>query len=247
MHLPIIAVGFFVACTCAVGSRAEIIIDDFDDPIQIALPQMENQSVMTPGVGVLNANRFIDVSSSQTDPIGLVDVAITRPSHLTARIDGQFLDNPANLPILSFGAAYDFGAGTDLTGGRVNDAMFIDMSIFRGSGIPPALSVLVRDANDVFAAIVSGFALPSDSPYTLTLPFSSFGYRGGGGVGLADFSTIDLLEVRVRLLQGGRDSNVKWFVQLDRIRVGNTVPEPTTGPLVILWTLLLALIGVRRP
>jgi hypothetical protein len=226
--------------------RAGIIIDDFDVAMNMVLPEMENQSVMTPAIGTLNADRFIDVSSSQTDPIGGLDVAVSRPSHLTARIDGQFLDNPLNLPILSFGTGYVFDTPADLTEGGLSSAVFIDMRRFQGTGIPPALSVAIRDANDVFAAIVPGASLRSDSPYTVVVPFSSFGFRGGGGVGLADFSTIDLLEVRVRLLQGGRDSDVNWLVELDRIRVGQLVPEPTAWRLAILTALLIGGISVRR-
>ncbi|HEX5471034.1 MAG TPA: hypothetical protein VFW73_04065, partial [Lacipirellulaceae bacterium] len=61
---------------------AEIIIDDFDDPAEIMLPAMENQAVTTTGVGMLNAERWIEVGALDTDPIGLVDVGITKPSHL---------------------------------------------------------------------------------------------------------------------------------------------------------------------
>jgi hypothetical protein len=226
--------------------RADIIIDDFDDPVQIVLPEMEDQPQVTEGVGELLASRTVYVGESQTDPIGLVDVDMTTQSRLTARIDGQFLDNPQNVPLLAFGSAYEFGSAADFTKGGINDALFIDMTIFRGSGIPPALSVVVGDANDVFAAIISGFRLPSDSPYTLTLPFSSFGFRGGGGVGLADFSTIDLLDVTVRLLQGSRNPDTNWFVQIDRIRVGRAVPEPQTWQLELMVALLLAAFANRR-
>lgn len=228
-------------------ARAEIIIDDFDDAVQIVLPEMENQSAITSGVGALNAKRSIGANGSQTDPIGMVDVDVTKPSHLTAWIDGQHLDNPLNTPLLAVGAFYDFGGPTDLTEGGSNDAVLIDMTIFQGSGIPPALSVLVRDANSTFAAIVSGFSLPSDSPYTLTLPFSSFGVRGGG-VGLAEFSTIDLFEVTVRLLQGSRDPDTNWFVQIDRIRVGrNTaISEPATWHFAAVAAAIIAIIPVSR-
>jgi hypothetical protein len=232
-----------ILCFTPGAALGEIIIDDFDDPIQIPLPELENQLVITDEVGPLNAERGIDVSSSQTDPLGRLDVSISRASNLTARIDGQNLDHPQNLPILSFGAGYRFDAPVDLTEGGVNDAMFVDMTIFEGSGFPPALSVLVRDANDLFAAIVPGDGLPSASPYTITLPFSSFGFRGGGGVGLADFSTVTLFELRVRLLQGGRDPEVKRLVQVDRIRVGRFVPEPNPTALLLTATLIL---GVCR-
>jgi hypothetical protein len=225
--------------------RAGIILDDFDNPVQIVLPEMEDQPQFTEGVGELLASRTVYVGESQTDPFGLVDVDITTQSRLTARIDGQFLDNPENVPLLAFGAAYEFGNAADFTNGGINDAVFIDMTIFQGSGIPPALSVVVDDANDVFTAIISGFNLPSDSPYTLTLPFSSFGFRGGGGVGLADFSTIDLLDVTVRLLQGSRNPDTNWFVQIDRIRVGSVVPEPSTYRLANLTALLIAIICAR--
>jgi hypothetical protein len=227
--------------------RAEIIIDEFDAPLQIELPEMENESVSTAGVGVLNAVRSIGVTSSQTDPIGNVDVHITRASHITARIDGQFLDNPLNTPLLAFGAAYDFDGPMDLTEGGVNNAIFLDITVFQGSGIPSDLSILVRDANDTFAANISRFSLLSNSPYTIAVPFRSFGFRGGGGIGQADFTTVDLLGVTVRLLQGSRNPDTNWFVQIDRISVGRTVPEPGTLKILILTVLLAAALCIRRP
>lgn len=233
-------------CVCPFSAPAEIILDDFDDPIEIALPEMENLQIETPNVGVLSALRSIDVSTSQTDPTGLVDVAVTRSSHMTGRIDGQYLDDPQNTPLLSIGAGYAFfDDPADLTEGGINNALLIDMAIFQGSGTPPALSVLILDANDVFAALIPGAILRSDSPYTLALPFSSFGFRGGGGTGLADFSSIEMLEVRVRLLQGSRNLDTSWLVQMDRIRVGQIVPEPSAFALAIISTWFVTSIATR--
>ena len=59
---------------------AAIIIDDFDAPVQLALPDLENVAVVTPGVGMLNSERSVEVSTSQTDPNGTLDVDITRDS-----------------------------------------------------------------------------------------------------------------------------------------------------------------------
>lgn len=226
MRHPLKIVYALLTLALAQSLRAAIIIDDFDDLVEIHLPEMEDQPISTDDVGTLNALRTISIGESQTDPIGLVDVAITRSSHLSVRIDGQFIDDPLNTPILSVSSTYEFDSSTDLTEGGANDSLLINVGTFRGSGIPGALSVVAVDANDVFAAIVSGFSLPSESSYTIKLPFSSFGFRGGGGVGLADFSTIELLEVRIRLLQGSRNPDTNWFVQIDRISIGRTTSVP---------------------
>jgi hypothetical protein len=204
MRRPLLLVAILAAALVAMPmeASAEIILDEFDDPMQIILPGMEDITAETLGVGGLNAVRLVFVSESQTDPIGLVDVEATRPSHLTARIDGQSLDNPLNLPLLSIGVAYDFPLVTDLTDNGANDHLLIDMTIFQGIGIPGQLSVLIRDDAGIYASNISGFSLLSDLPYTLEIPFSSFGSRGGNDV--ADFSSIELLEVRVRLLTGSR-------------------------------------------
>ena len=100
------------------------------------------------------------------------------------------------------------------------------------------------DYNDTFAANISRFRLLSNASYTLTVPFRSFGFRGAGGIGQADFSTVDLLGVTVRLLQGSRNPDTNWMVQIDRISVGRIIPEPSTGWIAILCALLTA-IGTR--
>ena len=239
LFLPFVLTGF-----AALPARAAFIIDDFDDPAQGNLPETENELVLTSGVGILNAERGIGASSSQTDPIGLVDVNVTRPSHFTARIDGQFLNHPENTPLLAVGASYNFAAPTDLTEGGINNAILIDVSIFQGSGLPGSLSLGGLAGSGSFQAIVSRSSLLSDSPYTIVLPFSSFGPRGGG-IGAVDFSTIELLGVTIRLLQGSRNPDTNWLVQVDRIRVDRVVPEPNTIALITVTALLAHLMWNR--
>jgi hypothetical protein len=234
-----------ILCFIPAAAFAEIIIDDFDDAVEVDLPEMEEQQILTTRVGALNADRRVIVRASQTDPIGLLDVNVTRESHLTTRIDGQFLSHPDNTPLLSFATGYEFADPVDLTQGGLNDTVFVDMRLFQGPGIPGELSLSLLEGNNAFLAILPRFGLLSDTPYTVAVPFSSFGFRGGGG-GSANFSTVSLIGVTVRLLTGNRDPNTKWLVQIDRIRVGQLVPEPSAGFLMLVAALFIGNAGSQR-
>lgn len=204
------------------------ILDDFHDPAQVTLPEVENELVVTNGVGQLNATRSIQITSLSTDPIGFSDVNLSKHSTWTTRIDQQ--TNMGSNPGLSFFARYDFDQPVDLTEGGQNDAVLIDFRRFVGpsSALGPwFVSVGVLDGNNTYLANHGGGGILQDSPFTVAFPFTSLGTRGGGG-GQADFQQIDRLALTIGLINGNRNPVQGWHVEIDSIRVGRIIAEPST-------------------
>lgn len=217
------------SCCCLAlsisAAHGALIIDDFNDPVQITVPEMENELVITNGVGELNATRSIQITGLQSDPIGYSDVNLTQASTWTTAIEGQ--TSIGSGPVVSFFTRYDFNEPVDLTEGGRNNAIFIDLLSFDGPGIPGSPSVGVLDGNNTFLSIFSRFQLVEPSPQTLVVPFAAFGVRGSGG-GAADFGTIERLSLTMRLINGNTNPVQGWHVEIDSIRVGRMVPEPGT-------------------
>ena len=211
-----------------------LIIDNFDDPVQITVPEMENQRVFTTEVGELYATRGVRVASSQTDPVGFSDVNDASASTWITQIEEQ--TNMGSGPAISFGVRYDFDEPVDLTEGGGNDVLWIDFRRFEGPSYaagPQSISAGALDGNNTFLSIVGGFGVFSESPFTLGLPFSTFGIRGSGG-GMADFTTIERLSLTIRLINGNKNPIQGWHVEIDSIRVGRMVPEPSTIGMALL-------------
>lgn len=223
---------------CPYSALAEILLDDFADPAEV----IGEGSFDMPGVGDLSAVRHLGLGGLRADVIGSLDANITRQSQLTAKITG--LGGIIGLPIVSFNTGYTFENAVDLTDAGRNDAFFIELTEFEGTVRPDFLRVATRDANGIFYSHIDGSLLPTHDPVTIVVPFAAFGPRGGGPE-TADFTTVDLLEVLVRLTTGFDDPNQKWFAQIDRIVVGRVLPEPETGWLVVVTALSLA-IGMHR-
>lgn len=216
------------------AAHGALVIDDFDDPVRVVVPEMENEPATTSGVGILNAFRTIQVTSSQTDPIGFSDVNLSSPSTWTTRIDQQ--TNLGTGPSISFGVRYDFDAPVDLTEGGRNDAVFIDFGRFLAPSYafgPWFISAGVLDGSNTFLSTIGGFGILHESAFTVAFPYESFGVRGSGG-GHADFRRIERLALTIGLINGNKNPVQGWQIDIDSIRVGKIVPEPGTAGMAVL-------------
>lgn len=220
-----------LAICASLSAHAEFILDDFDDPAATQLPEMESTVVLTEGIGPLNARRGIFAFGNSGNLVGSFDSSVSANSQLTANITGLEVTNVT--ATLDFRAEYQFAAPIDFTQSGVNDAFFIDMTTFQGPDLP---HYVVGYANDAFLGYVLGHPFPANAPHTIVLPFEKFGYRGIVRPGTADilFPRISEVTVSLFLTTGFTNPDQQWFVQIDRIRVGRMVPEPSMWRLAVL-------------
>jgi hypothetical protein len=229
------------------AAHAGFILDDFNDPGQVTSPDVINEFVNETGVGPFNATRGLRVNGFGADPIATFDSNVTAASILTGEFDGLVPESIVGVFALGFSTLYTLDEPIDFTEGGSNDAILIDVSSFKGPGIPSFLRVSVIDGNgQVFQAARNGFNLRSDDPYTAEFPFEVFGSRGGGGIGQADFTSIDWFGVTVNVSSGFSDPNQQWSVEFDRFRVGNAVPEPAACTLLLCGAVVFG-ISWRNP
>lgn len=113
--------------------RAELMLDDFDDPALTTSPEMENVFVITPNVGGLNAERQIRIATAAANPVARFGADTITESNLVAQLSGV---NPTDTggALMAFQFNYDF-APTDVSQSGANDSILLD---FRGRSTPPA-------------------------------------------------------------------------------------------------------------
>lgn len=212
--------------------RAELILDDFDDPVEVVTPEMLGDSVITEGVGMLNANRTFRIAASTvpaTPPLSSLDSGVTSPSLLTAHLLDPGARINGSAPLFAFQFDYKINP-TDVTQGGVNDSILFDFAVIQGNSGPDFLRVIVTDDTNVGSRFeTSIFDLPlSSGPLVAAMPFSSFTLRGGSP-GLPDFTTIKQLNFDFFFLRPGR--TVQWSAEIERIRFSR-IPEPSS---LALW------------
>lgn len=215
-------------------ARAELILDDFDDPVEVISPAMDDTPVTTLSVGPLSASRTVEIFSGSTNPTARFDANVTNPSRLSASLTAlNRLNTLSAIVVFEFDYAF---ASTDVSEGGGNNAILFDLHSINGSRLPTFLRALVHDASGAtYESRIS--SLPQNSgPFTIAMPFSSFTLRGGAP-GVPDFTTMDRMDFDFFFLGG--DDPVQWSMQMDRIRIGR-IPEPSTGPLAFIGVALVA-------
>jgi hypothetical protein len=177
-----------VACLLCSRAAAEIVIDDFVDPIQIVLPDGRWKSFETSNVGELGATRSVDLYTD-TDPNGFVDIDVTEPSTLTAHIPDA---DDFGFIYLKLDYVLSESMGVDLTEGYTNNAIVFD---FRRLTADVPLSASI----DAWTTTTSEFSLygsglypipQSTGPFSLVFPFDSFRFLRGDILSGFDFSYI---------------------------------------------------------
>jgi hypothetical protein len=214
-------------------ANADIIIDDFDDPVTVVSPEMKNEKVTTLNVGPLNARRDLGVLSAAADADAHIDI-----SSSTMEIHVGNL-RPNNLPVRPVVAAqlqYQFEQ-VDLTSGN---AFFIDFKSVNGSIAPEFVRLLIFDDQGGLSYFDTYSPIPFGGPFSAVLPFDEFVLRGGGAWPV-HFNSVREIWMELRAKRNLQDfANHSWTAEIDRIRVG-IVPEPD-GVL----SFLLALLWRRR-
>jgi len=234
VSFPVLATACLVLCLNSQSAQAAIILDDFDDPAQVASPEMEGIPTITQNVGALNARRRLEIDALQADPIATLDASITVESRLTGTMSDLMPSFVNGSPRATLQLWYD-QFQSDFTGNGVNNTLFIDVTTIEGPTPPAFLRVLVQEAThprSSFFTVVSSLEETS-TPVVLALPFDSFVSRGGG-LESADFRTIRLIKIEF-FANGffGEPEELGWTIELDSIRVG-AIPEPSSASLFVL-------------
>jgi hypothetical protein len=205
--------------------RAEIILDDFDDPAEVISPEMEGDFVVTNNVGPLNATRTFLIFG-QSDPVAQLDSNLTTPSRLTgALID--FAQPNSTGALMRFGFSYQFSEPVDLTEQGLNNAFLLDFSSLETFG-PVTLTVFVAAQINLNSASVD--FLTYDLPDSVVVSFKDFAPRGGGPL-IDDFRAVSA--VYFRLFARDIGNEIATHFQIDRIRIG-PVPEASMNSLTII-------------
>jgi hypothetical protein len=215
-------------------SAAEIILDDFDQSVLSTSPPSDEWAV-TQDVGQLHATRQVQIAALAGLPDGQIDSNITRASALSASISHLNPQYSGDRPIVSVEFEYSFDT-VDITEGGINDALFLDFLRLESEAPPSLLLVLVND----YAHLDN--TVPTNSvPFTVVVPFVEFTRRGGGG-DLPNFTGARGIEFEIRAsnLTGGGPDPLNFLMQLDRIRVGRIIPEPSSVWLGMVGVMVLA-------
>jgi hypothetical protein len=215
-------------CTCAIFccalcalsyTRAEFVLDDFNDSAQVVSPAMEGQLIGTDHVGDLDAHRDIYIYGSLSDPNATLDANLTTPSMFTGTFSSFAPSDPLG-GLMRFATDYKFGDFHDLTEGGRNNALLLDF-VSVGGPTPPTLLFVIHDNSDeMFVDIPS-----ASGPMTLALPFDMFRGRGGGPR-ISDFTEVKQIFFDFFITNSAADPPGGFF-ELDRIHVGQA-PEPST-------------------
>lgn len=203
----------FLAATLAtlfavVPVYGDILLDELQRSASVESPLMSGNFVDTQDVGELDAQRLIRILGSTTDPVGTLDIGGRTRSVLTADL---VTVNPRDRASIGFQSWYDFDT-TDLSEGGQNDAILIDFIRTRTNGTPLSTRAFIGRAN---ATVETP---SSDEPFTLAIPFAAIG---------ADFSQVSSLNFTFSTPELGGGADFDLFVEIDRIRIGQIIPEPT--------------------
>lgn len=232
---PLLAAASLVASP----ARAELILDDFDDPAEVSEISRGSNSLatVTERIGHLNATRRMSIFASRTTPKASFSSDVSGSSTLYATLNTHDAE-PGGQTVISYTASYDFSP-MDLTEGGRNDALIFDFTSHHGSQPPTFFRALARGqtASESYAAEAHDFAF-SDVPFRTVIPFTSFTFRGGGPT-TPNLSTLNQLFVNFYFLNV--DEDVRWSVELDKVRIGSVhVPEPRS---VTMFGVCLAVAG----
>jgi hypothetical protein len=220
---------------------AELILDEFTDPVAVTSPAMANTWFETMNVGDVEALRRIRIASSSSDPIGTLDIGVTSLGQMTAQIDEIQRANTLT-PISAVQFSYAFEPNDHTQAGR-NDAILLDFVSLGGNIQPTFLRALVytRHATNTLYQL-SMMPEPTSSAQTVVFPFESFRTRDGKP-GL-DPATIWDIDFDFFFL--GHVGELNWSARLERIRFGSTVVPESSTFVGFLWLPQMLAVARRR-
>ncbi len=211
------------------GAKAEIIIDDFDESFEIAMPDMEGQYVIQSNIGPLDAERWSQVNStSASEPTGRADANLTHASAMTFQLDRLNPHPIGGPPSVSANLVYYFNE-IDITENGFNDRIVVDFEFLK-SAIPMA-QVTVFAYDETQPGISYGLQLfnvmQREGSFSLEFPFALFAARGGGSPRI-DFQRIYRLSVHLSPTHFNDIDQINFLTVVKRVRITSAVPEPNT-------------------
>jgi hypothetical protein len=209
---------------------SEFILDDFDDPFKISLPQSGTSSTVTQfNVGPLQAERQTSFINILGRPIGQVDANTSRSSGLVLALD-RLNPTTTDAPLVALNVNYFFEE-IDATQGGANDRVVLDFA-FLHSAVPLArVDVFMHDRQTNYVS--QQFTVSTRAtPFTLEFPFNSFSERGGGGTQF-DPRHIHSLYFSIIPVYLTPIDEIDFSTVVNRIRLAVAVPEPSTSILVV--------------
>jgi hypothetical protein len=214
----------FISAILAHGlaSRADIVIDEFEEIDEVRLPQMNLEYVRQDGVGALAALRSLRFVAFDTDPNGQFKVEPDGTGALTAEIN-ELTPRWSGDRTVHLQFWYDFPF-VDATGGGDYNAFLLDfLSLEKGNAASVQLRTFVGD--NVSSRYNRTITVPSDgAPFTVAVPFSLF--REGSNPIDPDFTQLQSVHFGIGV-QAPPDQNALDFaMRLDRVRIARAIPEP---------------------
>jgi hypothetical protein len=239
MHHPLRLVLGLLIYAVAQSLRAEIILDDFDDPAEVVSHEMEEQLVTSLAVGDLSATRRMRIAVGQTNVAGSFDANYSTDSALTARLQGHAPTPNASQPLFSYQFNYEFPA-SDIGENGANDALIFEFLSTTGTESPLLLQFGLWDETHpgtIFLGRIENLPLNS-GPFSARFPFTSFTTRAGGQA-LPDFTSVYRIEFSFFFLNPPED--IHWSGVLDRVSISHLpVPEPTAWQLATMTVTMIA-------
>lgn len=221
MLVRILAIVVSITLNCSV--RADIVIDEFDDPDEVLLPQMNLDYARTENVGSQMAERAIGFVAFDTDPMGHFASDRNGSSSLVGVIE-SIVPRWSGDRTVHLQFWYDFDSIDATEAGR-NNAFLLDFHSLLFGNTTSTLRTFVGD--DLTSRHNSTIPLAeSDQAVTVAVPFSLF---------TANFSMLESVHFSLTVRAPIGQNDLDFSMELDRVRIGR-VPEPGMMPLVtILW------------
>jgi hypothetical protein len=249
LHIPWLIAGRLAIAPMVVASLAlvsgpavaELILDEFTDPVTLTSPAMANTWFETMGVGDVDARRQIRIGYGQAEVTGRFDTDLSWAGQMTAHIE-EIQTWDQHFPISWVQFSYFFEPN-DLTQAGRNDAILMDFVSLSGNIQPTFLRAFVytrHATNPLYELRLMPEA--NASPQTVAFPFKSFRTRDGKP-GL-DPATAWIIDFDFFFL--GHFGELNWSARLERIRFGSTVVPESSTLVGFLWLSQMLFVARRR-
>jgi hypothetical protein len=228
----VLIVAVFILCTSTAlpEVRAEIVLDEFVDPVQIALPEMSAQYQIQHNIGPLGADRWVDGEACCfAKPAGHIDVNTSFPSGLYTEISSINPDPTAQYAAIGVNVLYYFNT-VDATQGAVNDRVVVDFAYLRSTVPVYRITIAIQDQTDNYVSQIFNVA-PQDREFSLEFPFRSFSVRGGGA-GSLDPQHVRTLYLSFAPLYYNAVDPFNFSAAIERIRLTSAIPEPDAQSII---------------
>ncbi len=223
MHLLILTL---ILCfsLLAVPLQAELILDDFVDPVETSSPEMQGLSIVTDSVGPLMATRELRIAAFTSFLRPTITTLKVADGSMMAEIEKVGTTQDGRSTTFAFNFSYEF-APTDVSEQGNNDAIFVDFATIAGNEQPGSFGLIVDDNTTDKLYLSETQLSATESPLTVAIPFTSFTTRGGA-IGLPDPNTFKSMAFDFFFNQPRLD--IQWSAEIESIRFGRLVPEPAS-------------------